>query len=225
MFSEIKSYDLWNDPTFGFKEKWKNELESTREAHTSAIHTAFDFTPQGNPYYTAALASVDTVIAFCYNFMQFIDNTYIKYSINKFGSDKAWHVTTKLATVLMLEMSKPRESVLNSLSPNNTLHNAKVFFWTTCQSIDVMSEITHKNFIDHPVVSNELLQFLSVNTTVEAVEVLKKQVLELKENEKRLNLVVKGANTKADTASDKVAKLEGVVKELKKEIEALKKKK
>lgn len=157
--------------------------------------------------------------------MQFIDNTYIKYSINKFGSNKAWHVTTKLAQALMLEMSKPRESALNSLSPNNTLHNAKIVFWTTCQSLDVMADITNKNFIDHPSVSNELLQFLSTNTTVEAVEVLKKQFLELKESEKRLNLVVKGANTKADSASDKVAKLKVVIKELKKEIEALKKKK
>lgn len=225
MFSEIKSYDQWNEPTFGFKEKWKSELESIREAHTNAIHTAFNYAPQGNPYYTAALASVDSVIAFCYNFMQFIDNTYIKYSINKFGSNKAWHVTTKLATALMLEMSKPRESALNSLSPNNTLHNAKVVFWTTCLSIDVMNEITTKNFIDHPAVSNELLQFLSTNTTVEAVEVLKQQMSDVKENEKRLNLAVKGAGTKADTASDKVAKLEAVVKELRKELDTLKKKK
>lgn len=46
MFGEIKSYDLWNDPTFGFKEKWKTELESIRDAHISAIHTAFNCAPQ-----------------------------------------------------------------------------------------------------------------------------------------------------------------------------------
>ena len=104
---DSEDFDLASICSNKYKEKWKNGLESIREAHTSAIHTAFDFTPQCNPHYTAALASVDTVIAFCYNFMQFIDNTYIKYSINKFGSNKAWYLTTKLPTALMWEMSNP----------------------------------------------------------------------------------------------------------------------
>ena len=48
----------------------------------------------------------------------------------KVWQEKAWHVTTKNATTLMLEISKPRESTFNKLETDNSdkTFNAGVVF-------------------------------------------------------------------------------------------------
>ena len=86
------------------------------------------------------------------------------------GNDKIGHrsfigdVTTKGGTFDSLE-----------LGLENKHFNARVGFYNTLRSLDVMQEITKCNFSDHPAVSQELVKFLSMNTSVEAVDVLTKK--------------------------------------------------
>ena len=103
-----------------------------------------------------------------------MDVTYSEYSEGKFGAKKAWHVTTKLVTALILEVSKPRESTFNKLQTytNNVTFNACVVFYNTLKSLDVMAKISALNFSNHPAVSTELVKFLSLNTSVEVVNKL-----------------------------------------------------
>ena len=51
MFLKIQNYEKWNDPSFGFKENWKEELEIIREAHKRSIHVAFNYKVHAHPYY------------------------------------------------------------------------------------------------------------------------------------------------------------------------------
>ena len=74
----------------------------------------------------------------------------------------------------MLEVSKPRESTFNELQidTNNVTFNACVVFYNTLKSLDVMAKISAFNFSNHPAVSTELVKFISLNTSVEAVNKL-----------------------------------------------------
>ena len=65
--------------------------------------------------YHVAVASLGFTIAWPATFFSYIDKTHKAYSVGKFGTEKAWHVTTKLATALLLEMTKPREGTFDSL--------------------------------------------------------------------------------------------------------------
>ena len=65
--------------------------------------------------YSVATSLVSDTIAWTYELINYIDVTYLEYSDRKFGAKKAWHVTTNLATALILEVSKPRESTFNEL--------------------------------------------------------------------------------------------------------------
>ena len=80
--------------------------------------------------YSLAIASGSDTIEWRYDLINYIDVTYSEYLEGKFGTKKAWHVTTKLATALILEVSKPRESTFNKLETNDSskIFNALVFF-------------------------------------------------------------------------------------------------
>ena len=58
--------------------------------------------------YAIATASVSDTLAWTYELINYIDVTYAEYSEGKFGTKKSWHITTKLALALILEVSKPR---------------------------------------------------------------------------------------------------------------------
>ena len=65
--------------------------------------------------YHVAVASLGMTVAWASRFFSYIDKTYRTYLVGKFGPEKSWHVTTKLATALLLEMSKPREGTFDTL--------------------------------------------------------------------------------------------------------------
>lgn len=121
----------------------------------------------------------------------------------------------------MLEMAEPRSSVLNSLHASRKLQNGKNIFWTTLRSLMVMEGIIDYDFDNHPSVRSHLLEFLSLNTQVEAVEKLTTKVKELESTNKNLAKELKGAVTAASTASNRVKELENEQKQMKKDLKAI----
>ena len=159
-------------------------------------------------------------IAWTYELINYINVTYLEYSDGKFGDKKAWHVTTKLASALILEVSKPRENTFNELETDNEnkSFNARVVFYNTLQALDIMLEISSVNFGDHPSVSTELVKFLSLNTAVDAVD---KLALESSTMKGTLETVVQdvAGNTKSlSTLSNKHDALLSQVKDLTKQV-------
>ena len=59
---------------------------------------------------------------------------------------------------------------------------AKFIFYSVLKSLDVMGEIQTVDYRDSPVVSAELVKFLSLNTSVEAVDKLEEQSEKLVED-------------------------------------------
>lgn len=171
LLSKIKSYAEWSNPSSGFKSMWSKQIEQFSRNHKATVK---DSLPVHHPLLPLALTSISDTVSFCYNMIRYIDDTYDNYSAGKFGTKKAWHITTKLTTALIAEISKQREATINSFCPgeSNTLLNAQLMFYNTLRSLDVMAEISGLNFEDHPAVNTELVKFLSLNTSVEAVDQL-----------------------------------------------------
>ena len=121
-------------------------------------------------------------ISWASGLINYIDNTYEEYSMGKFGVVKSWHVTTKLAMALILEVGKSREGALNSFEAGDAKTMAKLIFYLVLKSLDVMGDIQAVDYRDSPVVSTELVKFLSINTAVDSVDRLEETAEQLVED-------------------------------------------
>ena len=221
-FSNIKEYKEWDNPASGHRVMLEKQIERFQNSHISVIRKKLSPTSQ---MYHVALDSLTTTVAWATRFFAYIDKTYKTYSEGKFGPKKAWHVATKLATALLLEMSKPREGTFDTLESGaeNKILNARVVFYNTLRVLDVMNEISECNFGDHPTVSQELVKFLSLNTSVEAVDTLTVKMKLTEAKVSSLESDTKGAMRTATTIGNKCDTLSGQLKDALKRIVKLEK--
>ena len=219
-FTNIKSFSEWNNPSSGFKVQLKKQMERFRKYQLATIRAKLS---SDSKLYSLAIALVPDTVAWTYELINYLDVTYSEYSDGKFGAKKALHVTTKLAMALILEVSKPRESTFNELETDsiNTTFNARVVFYNTLKSLDVMAEISSVNFADHPAVSTELVKFLSLNTSVETVDILTAKSESMSTSLSTLQKDVAGAVKSATTVGNKQEALSAQIKELTKQLKKL----
>ena len=217
-FSQIKTYKQWNNPNSGYKLRLKRELERFRRSHLSTIRESLSVR---NPLYQLATSTLTESISWANGLINYIDLTYEEYSSGKFGSAKSWHVTTKLATALIKEVNKPREGALNSFEAGNSLSISKVIFYAVLQSLDAMTTIAAMDYRDSPVVSTELVKFLSLNTDIDSVDKLEEQSAEHATNLKQLNKDTNTARTAINSVGNKTDELKKVVENIKKRVDKL----
>ena len=221
-FTHIKSYKVWNDPSSGFKFRWKKEIERFRRAHLKTIKEKISIR---SPLYNLATSSLSESIAWTTGLINYIDLTFEEYSAGKFGIPKAWHITTKLATALMWEVSKPREGALHSFTAGDGVAIGKVIFYATLRSLDVMSDIAALDYTDSPVVSTELVKFLSQNTAVESVDKLVVTSAQLTTNVRELTTDMVGAKKSINSVGNLSDELKRGMENVRKRLEKLETKK
>ena len=216
-FSEIKTYDQWKDPINGFKVRWKRELEDFRVSHTNFINDSYFLTEMMK---ALGLQSLSVTIAWCISFIDYLGETYEEYAAGKFGARKAWHVTTKLGLSLIREIAKPRAGTINAFTAGDQQKVACHVFWSTLQSLDKMAEVLQYQFKNHPVVSTELVKFLSLNTSVEAVDKLTVQhttfIKELGDFKKELREVKGNSSTNGNKVTEFGPKISALIKRVEK---------
>ena len=98
------------------------------------------------------------------------------------------------------------------------MFNNHVVFYNTLKSLDVMSEISAVNFTYHPAVSIELVKFLSLNTSVEAVDTLIQKAETMSTNVSSLQRGVAGAVKATTTVGNKQESMSAQLKELAKQV-------
>ena len=217
-FSCIPSYVKWNDPLEGFKKRWKSELNIFRTSHLEFLQSHLSPT---SPLYQIAISSLTESVTWVLGFINYIDETYIQYASGKFGVKKSWHITTKLATALIRDVALPRRGALNSFEAGKAQQINRSIFYAVLRSLDRMTLILGQNYKDSPVVSTELVKFLSMNTSVEAVDKLVEQTatfqLSFVEMKNKLNTVVKDCGTvgnKVDQVKNEVTAVKARVLKL-----------
>ena len=176
-----------------------------------------------SPLYQLATSSLTESIAWVTGLINYIDVTYDEYSAGKFGSSKAWHVTTKLAMALITEVGKPREGALHSFEAGDGVSMAKVIFYSVLKSLDAMSEIAAVDYRDSPIVSTELVKFLSLNTSVEKVDKLDILTGELSITVKEMTKEFSNNDKSLKSVGNKTDELKKVVENLRLRIVKLEK--
>ena len=157
--------------------------------------------------------------------INYIDLTYEEYSAGKFGIFKAWHITTKLATSLMSEVSKSREGALHSFKAGDGVAIGKVIFYSTIRLLDVMGDIAALDYTDSPLVLTELVKFLSQNTVVESVDKLVVTSAELTTNVRQLTTDMAGAKKSISSVGNSSDELKMVLENVRKRLDKLEAKK
>ena len=205
-FTRIPSFAQWNHPLEGYKKRWKTELINFRQSHTETLQTHL---APGSPMYILAAASMTESIAWASGFINYIDETYSQYNGGRFGVDKSWHVTTKLATALINDIGEPRRGAMNSFQAGNATQINTTIFYAVLRSLDKMALILSQNYKDAPAVSTELVKFLSMNTSAQAVDTLVEQCKDFKAQITELNKSLTQVRKEAGTVGNKNDKLTG----------------
>jgi hypothetical protein len=85
-------------------------------------------------------------VAWIAGFIQFVDEYYRDLTRAKFGSTKAWHMTTRLAKVILDKVGTPRYGVQGSFQVGNSIQICQQMFWAVLKSHNVMASYKRLNF-------------------------------------------------------------------------------
>jgi hypothetical protein len=103
-----------------------------------------------------------------------------------------------------------RYGVQNAFQLGNSRQICQQILWSVLKSHDVMNEYKCLNFKNHPSIATELVKFLAINTSFEAIEKLTVKMgateAKLNDSKKQVAAAVKSASLSANKA-DEVKKL------------------
>jgi hypothetical protein len=165
-------------------------------------------------------------VAWIHGFISFINTYYQELNKAKFGSGKAWHVTTRLAKRRMLDDIAPaRQSVHGSFIAGDQTQVCQKVIWEVLKAHDVMADFKKHGYKHHPAIASELVKFLAVNTSFELLEKMTTKVSVLESDVSELKKVAAGAVKAASTAGNGADALKLVAAGLAKQLTTLESKK
>jgi hypothetical protein len=192
-------------------------LMEFQESHGTFIDQAVEI---GSKPHTLAHAALTESVAWIIGFIQFMDEYYRELSKAKFGTGKAWHVTTRLAKRILDDVGTQRYGVQNAFQVGDSRQICQQILWAVLKSHDVMQEYKRLNFKNHPSIATELVKFLAINTSFDAIEKLTTQVaahqVEIVEYKKNIAAVTKSAHAAANKADDAKKLFDQLVKRVEK---------
>jgi len=222
-FPGIKTWDEWDLPNDGYRDRMKVELYMFKVGHQETLDNELDHL---SPYHNLCVLALTEAVSWANGLIKFIDDTYNEYSRSKYGSKKAWHLTTLLAKALVEKVAKPRNSVQNSFRISNPADVSKAITYASLRSLDNMMEITSFNFKNSPIVTSEISKFLALNANHETVEKMQSTLTSMSSDNDVLRKEVKAASSAASTASNKIdTQVKTALEDIKRRLKSLESKK
>jgi hypothetical protein len=210
-FDVITSFSDWSDVATGFKMRLQEGMAEFQVSHASFIDQAAEI---GSKIHTLAHSMLTESVAWIIGFIQFVDEYYRELSKAKFGPAKSWHVTTRLAKRILDEVGTPSYGVQSAFQVGNSTQICQQIFWAVLRSHDVTASYKRLNFKNHPSIATELVKFLAINTSFEAIYrvTFKAAYLELEvlDYKKQIAAAVKSAASAANKA-DKAKKANDLI--------------
>jgi hypothetical protein len=120
--------------------------------------------------YTVAQLALTESIRWMHGFILFMDSYYRDLTKAKFGTGKAWQVTTRLAKHMLDDIALARQSVQGSFIAGNPIQVCQKVVWGVLKAHDVMADFKKHGFKHHPAITSKLVKFLAVNTSFEIIE-------------------------------------------------------
>jgi hypothetical protein len=198
-FDKISSWGEWDHPHTGYRDTLKRGLSDFATAHRETIDIAFGEEAMSNAY-AVAILSLDESVSIIEAWISFTDDYVKGLTLAKFNHMKAFHVTTMLARRLIVAIFEPRNGVLKTFKAGDMGQITKAMFWSMLRSLDVALEIKKIGMANHPLVSAELVKFLTVNSGVEAIKQLQTRVEVLEAQLTESNKLAKAADKSTTTA-------------------------
>jgi hypothetical protein len=176
--SKISNWSNSDYPDTGLCQSLKDELEIFKRSYGSEIENTLD--QESRVYTVACLALSGSAVSITEALVKFRDNCVKQLTTARFSVKKAFHVTSRLAKRILMEMYEPRHDILKAFKAGNIEHTSASIFWSTIQSLDLGLEFKSTGFKNLHVVLSELVKFLLVNTGYESISVLEAKVAHLK---------------------------------------------
>jgi hypothetical protein len=202
-FESIATYEEWDTPVSGYRARLKEELVTFRAAHLGNIDETLE---RDSMIYAVANMALTDAIGWMEGFIVFIDDYYRELSKARFGTKKAWHVTTRLGRRMLLEISMPRNGVQNSFQPGKNDQICQRIVWSVFKCQDIMARYKRHNYKDDPTVGSELVKFLAVNSGYEVLDSLKVDMVDVKVDlatvKKDIQVAIKAASSASNKADE-----------------------
>ena len=218
-FSGIKCWDDWDRPNDGHRDRLLQELHLFKVGHMDTLENKLQSL---SPYYNLCVLALTESVSWVEGLAKFIDDTYNEYSRCRYGSMKAFHITTRLAKSLIEKVAKPRNAVQNSFRISNPSDISKAITYASLKSLDIMMEISSVGFKHSPIITAELSKFLALNSNFDVVDKMQAKFTSIESDQTSLKKEVKQASSAAHTASNKYDSLvKSVLEDLKRRVKAI----
>jgi len=218
-FHGIKSWDEWDLPNDGYRDRLNVELHLFKVGHQETLDHELEHL---SPFHNLCVLALTESVAWVDGLIKFVDDTFNEYSRSRYGNKKAWHITTRLAKSLIDKVAMPRNSIHNTFAIKKPSQVSKSISFASLRSLDLMMGIMEVNFKNSPIITAELSKFLALNTNYEAVEQMQKKVNSLEADSVAVRKDVKSAVSAANTAGNKWdSSIKPQLEDFKKRIRAL----
>jgi len=199
-FHGIRSWDEWDMPNDGFRDRLNVELHMFKVGHQETLENELAHL---SPFHNLCILALTESVAWVDSLVKFIDDTYNEYSRSRYGTKKAWNITTRLAKSLIEKVATPRNSIHNSFKIKKPTQVSKAITYASLRSLDLMMDISQVNFKNSPIITAELSKYLALNTNYEAVEQVQKKLATIESENTSMKKEVKSAVSAANTAGNK----------------------
>ena len=197
-FSAIKSWDDWDLPNDGFRDRLDKFLADFEEGFGRDLDSAME---PNSLFHTVATKALSNSVHWVRGLMKFMDDTYNEYHRAHYNGKTAWYITTRLARSLIEFIGGPRNTIYNTFRIDLPEEISKSMFFASAQSLDRMAEVSSKGFKNSPIVMGELTKFLALNSNYELVGKLHSKITGIETSqdslEKEVAATVKSSSTLA----------------------------
>jgi hypothetical protein len=143
-----------------------------------------------------------------------MDSTHKKLLKAGFDAARSWSLVSKLVCRIFADMNKVRGGLKAATQLDDPKTLSAGIPWATFRTIDIQNDYMRHDIEHHPSISSEHVKFLAMNSGLQKVVKLEKDVEAIQSTMKTvktsLESTTKAANTaanKANEAKDAVAKL------------------
>ena len=148
----------------------------------------------------AALASSD---AFLQMLLTFMDETYKRLLRAGFEEARSWALVTKLVYRIFADMNKVRGGLKTGVQLSDPKALSAGVLYATMRTIDIQSEYMKYSIADHPSISSEYVKFLAMNSGLQKVTKLERDVTALQSVLKSVKTTLESVQKTANTAANK----------------------
>ena len=158
LFNNIPTFDHWDEPDYGFRQRLKEERDNTEATVESAIFEGRSLSDEGRALVTIALSHS---VQFIDSFIRFIDQTYNQLVRSKYSKQKAWALVSRLIVRIFQDVYDPRNGKQNIMKTADHSQVAVTVFHSSLKSLETMRQHKEYSIEKHPSIASECINCIS----------------------------------------------------------------